>query len=554
VKTAIRTANRPEGVALSSGSLFVAVRASGIGHRGGTLRVLAPAFALISKDPAIGYGPQDIQILTLTNDGLTTMLRVGGSNGYRLVPDLAVSVPEPTEGGRSYTFKLRPGIRYSTGAVVRPQDFRPAIERSLVEGFEGIYFSDVVGASRCLAAPKKPCSLARGIVADPAANTVTFHLTEPDPDFPYKLALNAADAVPVGTPLHLRAPAPATGPYRIASYNVKHGVRLVRNARFREWSPAAQPAGFPDEIVIRPGGTEDTRIAAVARGSADIALAGDPPSRATLDAFRAQHAGELRIAPGGTTYALVLNTSLPPFDNLKARQAVAFAVDRQRLSDLGLGRGLGRVTCQVLPPDFAGYERYCPYTVEPGGTGAWSGPDLARALKLVRASGTAGQSVSIWIPPYTGTTAGGRYVVSLLDRLGYKARLRVSTGNPYGNENAKHVQSGFEGWYSDYATPTGFFGNTLTCASDRPADPNNTNAALFCDPAIDREIARARSLQSTDPEAAASLWAKVDRDTTDQAPWVAFANGLNVEFVSRRVGNYQYNPQLQTLLGQLWVK
>jgi YVTN family beta-propeller protein len=279
VKTAVRTGNRPEGLALSSGSLFVAVRASGVGHRGGTLRVLASAGSLLmhQPDPALAYGPQDIQIVTLTNDGLTTLRRVGGSNGYRLVPDLAVSVPAPTDGGRSYTFKLRPGLRYSTGAPVRPQDFRRALERALVQGYEGGYFSDVVGASGCLAAPNKPCSLARGIVADPAANTVTFHLSEPDPDFPYKLALNAADAVPVTTPLHPRGPLPATGPYRIASYNLKHGVRLVRNPRFHEWSPAAQPAGFPDEIVMRPGGSEDSRIAAVTRGSADIAVGGGPP-------------------------------------------------------------------------------------------------------------------------------------------------------------------------------------------------------------------------------------------------------------------------------------
>jgi len=80
------------------------------------------------------------------------------------------------------------------------------------------------------------------------------------------------------------------------------------------------------------------------------------------------------------------------------------------------------------------------------------------------------------------------------------------------------------------------------------------NPSFFCSPAVDREMARARGLQASDPQAAAKLWAKVDHDLTDLAPWVAYATGLEVEFLSRRVGNYQFNPQLATLLGQLWVK
>src|SRR5581483_5190064 len=259
-----------------------------------------------------------------------------------------------------------------------------------------------------------------------------------------------------------------------------------------------------------------------------------------------QHAAQLRTTPNETTLFLILNTSVPPFDTLKARQAVAFALDRQRLSDLSVGKGLARVACQTLPPDFGGFEPYCPYTLEPGASGAWSGPDLATARKLVRESGTSGQSVNFWVPGFTGTPAAGRYVVSLLDELGYKAKLHIAHGYPYNKENAKQVQAGFGAWYSDYATPTGFYGNALTCAS--------VNPSFFCSPAVDREMARARGLQASDPQAAAKLWAKVDHDLTDLAPWVAYATGLEVEFLSRRVGNYQFNPQLATLLGQLWVK
>lgn len=82
----------------------------------------------------------------------------------------------------------------------------------------------------------------------------------------------------------------------------------------------------------------------------------------------------------------------------------------------------------------------------------------------------------------------------------------------------------------------------------------NQNLAEFCNPKIDREIARAQSLQTRDPTAASRLWTKIDRDITNQAPWVPFANGVVLEVKSPRVGNYQYNPQWGTLLDQLWVR
>ena len=80
---------------------------------------------------------------------------------------------------------------------MRPQDFRRAIERSLLhpEGPGANFFSGIVGAGTCIKTPRR-CDLSHGIAT--GTNTVTFHLTEPDPDFLYKLALPAAFAVPAG--------------------------------------------------------------------------------------------------------------------------------------------------------------------------------------------------------------------------------------------------------------------------------------------------------------------------------------------------------------------
>jgi YVTN family beta-propeller protein len=545
----VTTGNRPQGLVVEPDGLFVAVRASGVGHRGGTLRILGASGYLDYAvgylkhiDPSTAYIGDEVGVARLTNDGLVGYLKTGGAAGLALVPDLAVSLPSPTDGGRTYSFQLRPGIRYSTGGVVRPADVRASLERSLeAGGGYDPYFAHIVGAGRCLAEPEKPCDLSRGIETHAGSNTVTFHLTSPDPNFLHELTLPPAFVVPAGTPLHGHGFAPATGPYEVDSWNPKTGVRLVRNPRFREWSPAAQPSGLPDVIDERLGGSMDARVAKVLRGDADLAVDDDEaPSQAVVESVRTQHAALLKISPSDGTWYLALNTRTAPFDSLDARKALNLAIDRTRLSDLAFGPGVSHVTCQILPPDFPGYRRYCPYT---------AAPNLAQARKLVRASGTFGSSVTVWaqsffkVPP-----PARRYIVSVLERLGYKARFRTFSG--LGKNNRQVV---YDGWYPDYAAPAGFLLATLTCAASKQDPARTFNDSGFCDPAIDREIARADALQATNPRAASQLWAKVDRDLTDRAPWAAFANNSFVEVTSPRVRNYQVNQQLGTLIDQLWV-
>src|SRR5207249_13096 len=161
------------------------------------------------------------------------------------------------------------------------------------------YLSGIVGAEACLKTPKR-CDLSHGIVADPIANTITFHLTTPDPDLLYQLALPGAFAVPAGTPVKARLPLPATGPYMIAGYDHKRRLRLVRNPRFREWSAAAQPRGYPDQIVLTFGLSPKTQERMVERGAADLANV-DLLRPRRLSVLRTQYASQLHTNPTRTT-------------------------------------------------------------------------------------------------------------------------------------------------------------------------------------------------------------------------------------------------------------
>jgi peptide/nickel transport system substrate-binding protein len=150
-------------------------------------------------------------------------------------------------------------------------------------------------------------------------------------------------------------------------------------------------------------------------------------------------------------------------------------------------------------------------------------------------------------------------MASLLDSIGLRAS--VNSAHSYGayfsriSNSRTRVQIGFSGWFADYPSAAGFIPPILSCAEFVPASPDETsNFGGFCDRSTDAEMSRASVLQAQDPPAATLLWQKIERELLAQAPLVPMTNSHNVDFVSKRVGNYQYNPQWGVLLSQLWVK
>jgi YVTN family beta-propeller protein len=521
-------------------------------HRGGTLRLLSSTwFGTI--DPAMSYPNIPPVFTEATYDTLATYQRVSGSGGLQLVPDLALALPMPQAGGTQYTFVLRPGLRYSNGEPVRPQDFRYALERVFeLNPIARSFFSGLVGADACRGG--SPCDLARGITVDDQARTVTFHLTAPDGDFLYKLAIPFTAPVPASVPAHDvgTSPVPATGPYIITRDIPGREIDLARNPDFRQWSAAAQPDGFPDRIVWTIGLSPGQEVAAIEAGRADWML--DPPP--DYQGLEARYASQVHINPLPGIAYVAFNVSVPPFDNLGVRQAVSLAADRnQAVAALG-GPGAAQPTCQILPPDVPGYRPYCPFTVDPGASGTWIGADLAQARQLVVASHTAGMRVVVWAHQWDGPL--GPYVVGILRELGYRASLHVASVTAFAanvNDTRSQIQASVGSWIVDYPSASDFFDTFFQCSAFRPADPADTRSSdFFCDPGIDRQMNQADQLQASNPQAAAGVWAKVDQEITYLAPWVSFASLRFADFTASRVGDYQYNPIWGILLDQLWVR
>jgi peptide/nickel transport system substrate-binding protein len=279
-----------------------------------------------------------------------------------------------------------------------------------------------------------------------------------------------------------------------------------------------------------------------------------------LPTLATRYPSQLHSGPLGATVGLVLNTRAWPFNVLAARQALNYAIDRNRLIQLIGGPPTAQPTCQVLPPGLPGYQPYCPYTLNPGPGRVWTAPNLAQAEHLVSASGTRGAQVTV-ITGAFGTNipdqATGRYLVSVLDQLGYRASLQVITDwRAYDQrlyDSRQRTQVGWFSWYQDYPAPSDFISPLLTCHSFIPGNPANLNAAEFCNRRIDAQVTHALAFQAHNPSTAAALWARIDHQIVNQAPWVPIYNPRSLVMLSTHVGNYQFDPYWSVLIDQLWV-
>ncbi len=524
-------------------------------HRGGTLIMLSNA-SWGTLDPAKNYTVLGFQSSQYVADGLVGFRRAAGVAGTAIVPDLATDVPKPTDGGRTYVFHLRKGIRYSNGAPVKASDFATVFKRQFtVPGPANGFYDDIVGAAAC-ARKASTCDLSKGVVTDDAAGTVTFHLTAPDPELMDKLALPFAVAVPASTPPHDmgNTPVPGTGPYMWKSYNPNKVAVMVRNPYFHVWSAAAQPAGNPSRIQFNFGLTVEDEVTEIENGQADWMADAPPADR--LNEIGTKYASQAHVNALTAIYYMALNVNVPPFNNVKARQAVNYAIQRSTYVKIFGGPSLAQPSCQVLPPNFPGYHPYCPYTRDPA-SGKWTAPDLAKARSLVAASGTSGARVAV-----VGTTDSIGKAITLqfvqdLNRIGYHATPKLLSSAiqyPYIQDSRNHVQVGYSQWFQDYPAASDFINVLLGCSYFHPKSDASPNISGFCDRSVQAQIDKALRLGETDPDAANTLWAQIDRRVTDLAPIVTLFNPKLVDFVSTRLHGYEYNPQAGFLWDLAWIR
>ncbi len=530
------------------------------GHRGGTLRLSADANGG-TLDPQINYTSENEQIFAVTNDGLTGFAKVDGPGSATIVPDLADRLPEPTDGGRTYVFHLRPGIRFSTGRVITAADVLATMRRIFKVGSPtaGSFYGGIVGAAACLKDPRH-CTLAGGVEADDAAGTVTFHLTQPDGEFFDKLAMSHASVVPADTPLHDlgNTAAAATGPYRITRFDPNHGMTLQRNPYFRLWSALAQPEGYVDEIEYDFGLTDEAQTTAIENGHYDWMFNNKPLDR--LGELGDRYTSQVHIQPMFAIFYMPMNVNLAPFNNIKARQAVNYAVNRAAMAIFYGGTAVADPLCEMVPTGIDGRSGKCFYSkgadaLHPAPS--WQKPDLVRARALVEESGTKGSKITLIAYNRAIDISMGIYLQNTLRQIGYDAQVKfVADSIAFGyiqNTNNK-VQISLTDWYSDYPAASNFLDDLFGCENLHPGSDSSINISGLCDHAIQNGMVRAGRISATDPRAGVALWSQVSDQIMQNAAAAPLIQFKYVDFVSKRLGHYTYTLLTHMLFSQVWVQ
>jgi YVTN family beta-propeller protein len=389
VQATIAVGGSPQAIAIADGRVWVTVDAQTIkptdlASGGGTLRMDSQLGIVNSLDPPLADYPPSYQILVATCAKLLNYPDKSGLAGSRLIPEVAKALPTRSADGKTYTFTIRPGFRFSppSNAPVTAQTFKHTIERALNPRMHASIsaFNDIVGAV-AFAAGKAP--QIAGIVV--RGNELTIHLIAPAPDFPAQTAGQAMCAVPSNTPIDPKGVRliSSAGPYYVASYTPGQGVVLERNPNYR----ASRPHRFA-RIELSVGVPYQRSIDDVEAGRADYTtLAGTGASnvRALASQLDTRYGPGSKAAKDGAQQYFVspqlevdyfaLNTHRPLFANVRMRQAVSYAIDRRELAQLGepFDSLPDRPTDHYLPPGMPGY------------SGAPVGsltPDLARARVL----------------------------------------------------------------------------------------------------------------------------------------------------------------------------
>jgi peptide/nickel transport system substrate-binding protein len=337
-------------------------------------------------------------------------------------------------------------------------------------------------------------------------------------------------------------PVPGTGPYRIVGGPSEHVV-FARNPYFEEWSHAAQPAGNPDRVVWRYTSSLSSAVRQVHDDRADWVYGLLPPE--DMARLRVDDAAQLHSSPSLIVDFIPLNTHTPPFDDVRARRALNYAIDRAKIARMYGGPAAAEPICQPLVPGMLGYRPYCPYTEDPG-SGTWTAPDLQRAKRLVLASGTQGERVDVWGAANSVGVPSQEpaYITHVLRTLGYRATLHMVSDAQL-DRRRPQIQLSVDGdWLPDYPTPSSLLPPFFGC------DGGLTNGYI-CDRELDREMQTASALG---PRGAASRWARIDRHIVDQAYWVPTVQPDEAELVSSRLENYQLSPVWDFIADQAWLR
>jgi YVTN family beta-propeller protein len=535
----------PQAVTVANGRAWVTIDAQTIGpakppHLGGTLRMDSQS-DVDFMDPALAYAPLSWQLLYATCAKLLNYPDQPGPAASRLIPEVAQSLPAVSADGRSYTFTIRAGFRFSppSDEPVTAQTFKDTIERTLNPRMHSPVsgeFADIVGADTYMAGKTAHIT---GVMA--RGDTLIIQLNARAPDFLARIAEPPMCAVPADTPIDPTGvrTIPSAGPYYVASYTPGQGIVLNRNPNYRGSRPHALT-----QIQLSVGIATGRSVSAVESASTDYTtLVGLPVSSSAdsggLTALASQLATRYGPAsPAGSKTTpqyfanpeeqldfYILNTHRPLFSDIRLRRAVNYAIDRTALAQLG-NPGLPlpeHPTDHYLPPGIPGYRdvRTYPLTADP-----------AKARQLAQGNG---RTAVLYTCEDTTCEQQAQIVKTDLAAIGLQVQVKTF---PFNTLVARIARSGepFDlaysgGWFPDYLDPSAMLTELTETSAFAPT---------FDDPTYQHQLAAANERQGPQRYLA---FGQLDIELArDGAPLVAYGNLNSADFFSKRIGCQTFGP------------
>jgi peptide/nickel transport system substrate-binding protein len=495
------------------------------GEQGGEIKV--GTTGLDNADPVMFQTTQAVQAFQTAYTPLLTYAHKEGSSGSEIIPGLAEAVPDPTNGGKTYEFQLREGLKYSDGTPVKASDFENTIKRLLVlgSGWSFFYSPIIVGSEEFQKKGDIKGDIS-GIETDDKAGTIKITLTEPDTKILFALAEPYAAPTPAAkSPAkQLKQPPPGVGPYVLDIKDFNRQYVLTRN---KNWTDIPGiPRGNFDKITGEVSDSVTKMTQDVITGQLDFMT--EDPTGDQLPEVRAKYADRYsETANPPNVYYNFLNVTVPPFDKQEAREAVNYATDSNALVRI-FG---GRLTpgCNFLPEGVVGHKAIdCKYG-DPEGK-----PDIEKAKQLVKDSGYEGEKVTYWVNNKDPRPAIADYFRDMLNEIGFDADVKTLDQQVYFEQiglKRNKAQIGFTDWFQDYPHPGDFIESLL---STRALSSEVTfNQGFVSDPELDKKLDELRPLN---PEEAADQWADLDDYVVNQKAYVQpYGSEESSSFFSERM-------------------
>ncbi|MET7386632.1 ABC transporter substrate-binding protein [Streptomyces sp. NPDC005534] len=476
-----------------------------------------------SFDPGNTYYAYMYNLSRLYARPLMTFQPGAGEKGNTLVPDLAAGKGVPSDGGKTWTYKLRSGLKYQDGAAITSKDVKYAVERSNfardVLSLGPNYFQQfLVGGDKYKGPYKDKSAKGLSSIETPDDTTVVFHLKTAFQEFDYLVASPQTAPVPQAKDngVDYVKNIVSSGSYKFQSYSDGKQAVLVRN---ENWDAKTDPLRkqYPAKIVVNLKVNAETIDKDVLAGDA-IDLGGGGVQAATqaqLLSSADKKAGTDNTYGGRLVY-MAINTKVKPFDKVECRKAVQFAIDKVSVQTAEGGPVRGDVASTVLPPDIPGYAKADAYA------SAGDKGDAAKAKEQLKACGKTAINTNISArsdrpQEIDAATA----IINSLKTVGINASLKQYPSGKYFTDYAgvpKFTEKNNIGlimmqWGADWPSGYGFLQQILNGSAIGAS--GNTNLSQYDNKDVNALLEKAIGTQ--DDSARNSLYTEIDKKTMDDA-------------------------------------